>query len=261
MSAFAFPPCFPVRRPQTTLVVVWPALVLACLVGGLCGPAMAQNAPVRAQKQKANLLDPQGDFWAPRRGPRNELAISFGPEGSLAELGGPEGLPQPTGLNFSIAGRHYPVGRLAITAQIRNFIGLGGVAAGTGAATVISPMLGVRWDLIREARFSFLIDVYSGPAFFAFADVADITNILDSLTAKWAAGLEFGIALPIRYELGPFTFELRPNAGLRAGSASDIGRPSGDVGPFSALYAGIDVGLTWSDWDFLSSTWGEAAAP
>ncbi len=232
------------------------------VVGGAIygGPLWAQSASEpRAPKEKQNLLDPQGDFWAPRRGPRTELAVSLGPEGSLAELGGPEGLPQPTGLNLSFFARYYPVGRLAITAEVRNFLGLGGVAAGTGAATVISPMLGVRWALIREARFSFLLDVYSGPAFFAYSGpaffaFADLAGALESLNAKWAAGLEFGIALPFRYSLGPFTFELRPNAGLRAGSATDIGRPSGDVGPFSALYGGVDAGLTWSFWD-------EAASP
>ena len=239
-----YDPRMRLQAPIQTLVVV----VTALLCGAtpfLASGARAQEAS--AAQQKANLLDPQGDFWAPRRGPRTELAVFVGPEGSLAELGGTEGLPRPTGVNFTLTGRHYPVGRLAITGQVRNFFGFGNAAAGTGAATVISPMLGVRWDLVREGRFSFLIDVYSGPAFFAFADFA---GALDSLTAKWALGLEFGIALTLRYSLGPLTFEVRPNAGLRAGSAKDIGRPSGDVGPFSALYAGVDAGVTWSFWEW-----------
>ena len=34
--------------------------------------------------------------------------------------------------------------------------------------------------------------------------------------------------------------------GGRIGTANEIGRPSFEVGPFSALYIGADVGVTWS---------------
>ncbi len=231
-------------------------ILLSVVIGGLTSlPVGAQTTEsteagtqdaARPAVQKENLLDPSGDFWAPRRGPHTELSVHLGPEGSLADFGGLDKRPQPSGLSLTVSGRYYPVGRLAISAQVRNFFGFDGFAAGTGAQTVISPLIGVRWDLVREGRFSLLVDVYSGPAFFAFAD---IVGALESLDARWALGAEFGAALPLRYSLGPFTFELRPTAGLRAGSASDIGRPTGDVGPFTAMYAGIDVGVTWSFWN------------
>jgi len=195
-----------------------------------------------------NLLDPKGEFWVPRRGPRLEASFFLGAESSFGDISGLDDIPQPTGISWTAAGRYYPVSRLALSLNLKGFFGLDAPAAGTSAATVVSGLTGVRWDLITENRFSVLVDVYSGPALFAYADV---TDVLKDVLASWALGAEFGAAVTFRYTLGPFTGELRALTGIRSGAARDIGRPTTDVGPFSAVYAGADVGVTWSFLDGL----------
>lgn len=185
-------------------------------------------------------LDPTGQFWRPRRGDRTEVSVLIGGEGALGELGSLERIPSVGGTTLTVSGHYYPVDRLAISVGAKSYLGLDRPAPGTTASTVLAPFAGVRWDLVRENRFSLLADLQSGPAFFAFAD------ILDALDATWAVGGEATLAFPFRYSLGPWTAELRPFFGGRVGTAADIGRPRFDVGPFSALYAGADLGLTWT---------------
>ncbi|MCP4500542.1 MAG: hypothetical protein GY822_11335 [Deltaproteobacteria bacterium] len=196
-----------------------------------------------------NLLDPKGEFWIPRRGPRLEVSFFGGAESSFADITGLENLPQPTGTSWTVAGNFYPVDRLALSLHLKGFFGLDAPAAGTSAATVVSMLTGVRWDLVSENRFSVLVDVFSGPALFAFAEIVDVIGELSPAT--WALGAEVGAAITFRYSLGPFTGEFRVLSGFRAGSASDIGRPRGEIGPFSAIYAGADLGITWSFLDNL----------
>lgn len=186
-------------------------------------------------------LDPEGEFWAPRRGARTEISVLLGGEGSLGELGTLDRIPSIGGATVTVFARYYPVDRLAINLSIKGYLGVAEPAAGTAAETVVSPSAGVRWDLVREGRFSLLVDVQSGPAVFLFADVIGALG-----GAAWAIGGESQLGLSFRYSLGPWTAELRPFAGGRVGTANEIGRPTFQVGPFSALYLGADLGMTWS---------------
>ncbi len=198
-----------------------------------------------------NWLDPPGEFWAVRRGGRLELSFFLGGEAAAGKIqpGDISVITDFGGVVLTPVARWYPVDQVAMVAGMRGFLGLGEFAAGTGAQTVLTPFFGVRYDLVKEGRLSFLIDVYSGPAMFVFAGLTDAettANLLDRVLPLWALGAEIGGGLVGRYSLGPTTFELRGTVGGRAGSASDIVRPSGEVGPFSAFYAGIDLGITWS---------------
>jgi hypothetical protein len=204
-------------------------------------PAEAEEGPTSLRSFLAgDWIDPQGEFWAPRRGSRTELSLFLGGEGSLGELGSLDEIPSIGGSTITAAGRYYPVDRLAIVVGSKGYLGVAEPAPGTTAETVVSPFFGLRWDLVREGRFSLLTDVTSGPALFLFADV------LGALGAAWAIGAESSVAATLRYSLGPWTAELRTFAGGRVGTANEIGRPGFEVGPFSALYLGADVGVTWS---------------
>lgn len=197
-----------------------------------------------------NWLDPKGAWWAPRRGARTELAFSIGGEAGLGEISPNEGFfPTVGGLVFNPVARYYPVDQVAILAGTRMYVGLSAPAAGTTAATVITPYFGVRYELVGERRFSLLADVISGPTAFVFADLTDAVRDVEApLDAAWAIGAEAAVALAARYTLGPFTLEGRILTGGRGGSARAVGGNAGDVGPFSALYLGLDMGVTWSFW-------------
>jgi hypothetical protein len=196
-------------------------------------------------------LDPADPFWDPRRGERLELALFVGGEGAMTGFA-PDRLPSYGGLNVDVALRYYPVDRLAVVLGGRMYLGLDGVPApGTTASTVLSGTSGVRYDLVRENRFSLLWDLYSGPSVYLFSDLATAAD--DALTAKeprYSVGGEMGTALALRYSLGPFTAELRGLFGGRAGAAVSSLRRDDDgaavSGPFSSLYSGIDLGATWS---------------
>lgn len=185
-------------------------------------------------------LDPPGEKWRPRTGQRSELTLLLGGEAALGELGDLERLPTLGGMTIHVVGRHYPIQDAAIALGVKSYFGVDRPAAGTTAASVLVPFAGVRWVLVRENRFSLMADVQSGPAFFVFAD------LFTAPSPTWALGGEGSIAFPLRYSIGDFTAELRPFVGGRVGSAAEVGRPRFEVGPFSALYAGADFGLTWS---------------
>ncbi len=194
-------------------------------------------------------LDPDDPYWAPRRGRRFEVAARLGGEGSFATLA-PDRLPTIGGVVLDGVARYYPVDRLAVVIGARAYFGLDGIpAAGTTASTVVSGITGVRYDLVREKRFSLLWDLYSGPALFAVGELDKVADNLFVAASNLSVGGEMGTALAMRYSLGPFTGELRGLVGGRAGaSASPFSRPGseGGSGPFSALYAGADLGITWS---------------
>ncbi len=194
-------------------------------------------------------LDPQDPAWAPHRGRRLEIAARVGGEGSVATLA-TDRLPTVGGVVFDGVLRYYPVDRLAVIIGLRSYFGVDGIpAAGTTASTVISGITGVRYDLVRENRFSLSWDLYSGPALFAVGELDRTADNLFVAASNLSVGGEMGTALAMRYSLGPLTAELRGLIGGRAGaSASPFSRPSsaGGSGPFSALSAGADLGITWS---------------
>jgi len=194
-------------------------------------------------------LDPKDPYWLPRRGQRLELGLRLGGEGSFTALA-PDKLPTIGGVVFDGVVRYYPVDRLAVIIGLRSYFGLDGVpASGTTASTVISGITGVRYDLVREKRFSLLWDLYSGPSVYVFSDLTRVADDFFVGASELSVGGEMGTALALRYSLGPFTGELRGLVGGRAGaSASPFSRPGaeGGSGPFSALYAGADLGVTWS---------------
>ncbi|MDP2345867.1 MAG: hypothetical protein Q8O67_33315 [Deltaproteobacteria bacterium] len=193
-------------------------------------------------------LDPDDIFWAPRRGERFELSLLLGGEGSLGGVA-PDKLPTIGGVVVNGIGRYYPVDRLAVIFGVRTYFGLDGApASGTTASSVFSGITGVRYDLVRENRFSLLWDLYSGPSLYVFADLVGNDSLVTDGTIISVGG-EMGTALAMRYSLGPFTGELRGLVGGRAGaSASPFQRSGydGGSGPFSSLYAGLDFGATWS---------------
>lgn len=186
-------------------------------------------------------LDPQDPEWDPRRGERWELGVMIGGEGAFEAMQSGS-LPSVGGVVLNLLGRYYPVDRLAVVLGTRGYAGLDGVpAAGTTASTVLSAITGVRYDLVREGRFSLLWDLYSGPSLYVFADVEELTA-----TTEFAIGGEMGTALAFRYSVGPFTGEARGLVGGRAGATANPFQRANDAGPFSAVYAGVDVGGTWS---------------
>lgn len=186
-------------------------------------------------------LDPQEPEWAPRRGRRWEASLLLGGEGAFEALQS-GALPTIGGVVVNALGRYYPVDRLAIVFGLRGYGGLDNVpAAGTTASTVVSAVTGVRYDLVRENRFSLLWDLYSGPSLYVFADVAELTD-----TTALAIGGEMGTALAFRYSIGPFTAEARGLVGGRAGATTNPFQRAYGAGPFSSVYAGVDVGGTWS---------------
>ncbi|MFZ9886676.1 MAG: hypothetical protein ACO3JL_04150 [Myxococcota bacterium] len=215
-------------------------------------PVVVTEAPTRAQAEweglesdvreflSGSFLDPPGEYWLPRSGARTELSLFAGAEGSLGELGTLNRIPSTGGATLTGFLRLYPVDRLALTLGAKSYLGPTSPAAGSAAQTVLTPLAGARWVLVRERRFSLQADVASGPAFFAFADVTNEGG------GAVAIGAEAQGAASLRYSLGPWTAELRGVTGGRIGEARQIGRPSFEVGPFSALYAGVELGLTFS---------------
>ena len=186
-------------------------------------------------------LDPKDEYWRPRRGQRLELGAFLGGEAAFSAVEAATKLPSIGGMVLTGVGRYYPVDRLAVVFGGRTYLGLDGVpAAGTTASSVISLITGIRYDLVREVRFSLLWDLYSGPSLYVFADLPSAT------TTAVAIGGEMGSALALRYSVGPLTGEARGVIGARAGASSTPFQRAGDAGPFSALYAGVDIGLTWS---------------
>lgn len=186
-------------------------------------------------------LDPQDAEWDPRRGERWELGLLIGGEAAFEALQ-PNQLPTIGGVVVNVLGRYYPVDRLAVVFGLRSYGGLDGVpAAGTTASTVLSAISGVRYDLVREGRFSLLWDLYSGPSAYVFADLAQWRDI-----SALAIGGEMGTALAFRYSVGPVTGEARGLLGGRAGATANPFQRAYEAGPFSAVYAGLDVGGTWS---------------
>lgn len=194
-------------------------------------------------------LDPDDPFWAPRRGERFELSLLLGGEGSLGGVA-PDKLPTLGGVVVNGIVRYYPVDRLAVIIGGRAYFGLDGApATGTTASSVVSAITGVRYDLVREKRFSLLWDLYSGPSLYVFADIAGEDDSLSTGAPVYSVGGEMGTALAMRYSLGPFTGELRGLVGGRAGATASPFQRSGyegGSGPFSSLYAGLDFGATWS---------------
>ncbi|HEY1100069.1 MAG TPA: hypothetical protein VGF99_14125 [Myxococcota bacterium] len=201
-------------------------------------------------------LNPGDPFWKPRRGERWELAAYVGGEASLTALS-PDKLPTIGGVVVDGIVRYYPLSRatpedepdrLAVIGGFRAYLGLDGVpASGTTASTVVTMMAGVRYDLVRENRFSLNWDLYSGPSIYGFANL-DTDDGLSANTPTYSIGGEMGTALALRYTLGPITGEMRGLVGGRAG-ASQNSLARGDVvgsGPFSSLYGGVDFGVTWS---------------
>lgn len=185
-------------------------------------------------------LDPQDPYWVPRRGQRVEIGVQLGGEGAGSALSTDE-LPTIGGAALTALARYYPVDRLAVVVGVRSYFGLDGIpAAGTTASTVASLLSGVRYDLVRENRFSLLWDLYSGPSLYVFADLGT------SKPSDVAIGGEMGTGIALCYSVGPLTGEARGIVGGRAGASSSPFQRAGDAGPFSAVYAGIDLGLTWS---------------
>ena len=186
-------------------------------------------------------IDPSQPYWAPRRGERVEFALLLGGEVAFEALSR-EQLPSLGGMVLTIGGRYYPVDRLAVIFGARTYVGLdGGPASGTTASSVITLITGVRYDLVREKRFSLMWDLYSGPSLVLFAEVPE-SLALGSPVA--ATGGEMGTGLSMRYSIGPLTGEARGVIGGRAGAAAAPFQET--EGPFSAAYAGIELGLTWS---------------
>ena len=179
---------------------------------------------------------PQAPTLEPQRGARAEVSLWLGGEAPFADLGALERLPSVGGTVLGGALRYYPVDRLAVAIGLRGYLGFGAPASGTTAAGVLTPYAGVRWDLVRQGSFSLLTDVTSGPAFFVFSD-RDFTTR--------AVGMEANTGLSARYSFAATTFELRSTVGFRVGEASSIGRPRFDVGPFSAVYLAVDLGVTF----------------
>ena len=187
-------------------------------------------------------LDPTDPIWEPLRGERFEVSILMGGEGGAAGLA-PDKLPTIGGMGVNVVGRYYPVDRLAVAFGGRGYFGLDGApATGTTASSVVTALTGVRYDLVRENRFSLAWDFYSGPSLFVFTDLLAATVGGESLESQLAVGGEMGSGLAMRYSLGPFTGELRGIVGGRAGATSGTEQVSG---PFSALFAALDLGATW----------------
>jgi hypothetical protein len=189
-------------------------------------------------------LDPEDPYWNPRRGKRFEIGVMLGGEGAFSALS-TETLPSLGGMVLTSVIRWYPVDRLAVVLGGRTYFGLDGVpATGTTASSVASLITGIRYDLVRENRFSLLWDLYSGPSLYVFADLPAPST--SASVSDVAIGGEMGTALALRYSVGPVTGEARGLVGARAGATSSPFQRAGEAGPFSSVYAGFDLGLTWS---------------
>lgn len=204
-------------------------------------------------------LNPPGHFWEPRRGSRFEVGLYVGPEGSFGSLSSNNvGLSAIAGGAGTIVFRWYPVNDdIGVLFATKLYAGFNNqTAAGTAASTVISPMFGVRYDLLERQRLSLTVDIMSGPSgfFFAGPDRVGVTEIFggdelvnfEKVRTVGAIGAEAAGALAGKYALGPVTLEMRFLVGGRAGSAQEIGATGGLSGPFSSLYVGVDLGLTFS---------------
>lgn len=214
---------------------------------GADSPASERGGELDLDELVANLfagtwLDPEEPYWDPRRGERIEVGLNLGGEGAFSALS-PDKLPSIGGVVLNAVVRYYPVDRLAVVLGGRTYLGVDGVpATGTTASSVASLITGIRYDLVRENRFSLLWDLYSGPSLYVFADLPE----LDAAVASVALGGEMGTGLAMRYSIGPLTGEARGLVGGRAGASSTPFQRAGDAGPFSSVYAGFDLGLTWS---------------
>lgn len=199
---------------------------------------------------EGNWFDPPGKFWQPRKGPRTEFGLSLGGEAGLTAITPAETLiPDFGGSVLTPVFRYYPVNDMGILIGGKNYVGFDEPAAGTAAGTVITPFFGVRYDLVQEARFSLSSDIFSGPAFFVFADVQDTSLDLQFLDFAWALGSEISAALVARYALGPVSIDGRMFVGGRAGSAQAMtANNESGRGLFSTLYAGLEIGFTFSFW-------------
>jgi hypothetical protein len=187
------------------------------------------------------FLDPDDEFWLPRRGARFELSGFVGGEAAIVGLS-TDRIPTLGGTTVTVVAAYYPTDNLSIVIGTRSYLGLDGIpATGTTASAVISPITGVRYDLVREGRFSLLWDLYSGPSVFIFAALDDDPTSL----ATAGFGGELGSALALRYSLGPMTGELRFLAGGRAGATS-IANTLSPSGIFSSAFVGAELGVTWS---------------
>jgi hypothetical protein len=220
---------------RSFFITVW---VMASLFGDAAWAI--DNAEVASVRD--TWLDPKDPLLAPRSGARLELAPYLGVEGSFSGFQ-PNKLPTIGGASLTIVGRYYPVDRLAVTFGARTYFGLDGIpASGTTTTSVMSTLAGIRYDLVRERRFSLVCDLYSGPSMFAIADIIDLSSTTRLVTA---IGIEMGGALVVRYSFGPAVFEVRGLAGGRVGrpgvnpNASDV-----SSSPFSAVYIGGDVGVS-----------------
>ncbi len=188
-------------------------------------------------------LDPQGPAWAPRRGARTDLSISTGFEAPVGDVFPAGVIPPTAGSTMTTEMRFFPLERTAVVVGGRGYFGLDSTpAAGTTAATVLSPFMGMRSELVRENRFTLSWDLHSGPAFFVFGEFAD------AFRASWALGAELGTALDFSYSLGPICAEGRLFVGGRAGSLTEFGATDAISKPFSTFYGGGDLGLTWTPW-------------
>jgi hypothetical protein len=186
-------------------------------------------------------LDPVDPLFAPRAGQRFEMSFFLGGEAALATLQ-PNKLPDFGGISFTGVFRYYPVDRLAVTFAVRGYTGIDGIpAAGTATASVASLFAGIRYDLLRERRFSLAVDFFSGPSVFAFSEVIDLQSPTRLIPA---IGGEMGTAMVMRYSFGPVVAELRGLVGGRAGSDSNPNANDFGGGPFSALFIGGDVGIS-----------------
>lgn len=243
--------------PGSCLIIAITMMTLAASPAAAVEVLETTDSVVDDVLAQTSWLDPQDPFWKPRRGERWEIAGYLGGEGSFNALA-PDKLPTIGGVVVDGILRYYPMGRpsgpedepdrLAVTGGFRAYLGLDGVpASGTTASTVVTLMTGVRYDLVRENRFSLLWDLYSGPSVYVFADI-DTEDGFSTTTPTYSIGGEMGTALALRYSLGPLTGELRGLVGGRAGaSANSFSRAgAGGSGPFSSLYAGLDLGCTWS---------------
>lgn len=239
------------RFVVASLLVLVASPVLAEAAAPAADEAEAKSAPLDHLVDDALAgawLDPNDPAWAPRRGERFELSFFFGGEGAFSALS-TDKLPTIGGVVVDMLARYYPVDRLAVVVGGRGYAGLDGVpATGTTASSVVSLITGIRYDLVRENRFSLLWDLYSGPSLYVFSGLP--TSLLGdddtSITSATALGGELGTALAMRYSIGPFTGEVRGLVGGRAGASSTPFQRAYDAGPFSAVYAGLDLGVTWS---------------
>lgn len=235
-------------RPALSLV--WhrcrlAGLVCAVLLTLVPRAAHAQDVPEKGIASTltgyvGQLLDPPGAAFAPKRGQRLELSMLMGGESPVGTFPQESLNPEWGGVTVTTVLRYYAVDRLAVQCGVKGYLGIDSPAAGTEAATVLTPLCGARYDLLRENRFTLLGEVFSGPSFLVFGDLSQLFG------PQTAIGAELGGAIAARYSIGPLTAELRVVVGGRAGGAGPADTPGAEDGPFSAAYGGGDLGLTWS---------------